>query len=73
MDDLSHDAAHGFDPKREGGNVEQQHVFGCLRASCQYVGLDRRSECDHLVGIQFNVRLAAEQPLYQGAHPRDPG
>ena len=59
-DDFFHQPAVGFQPERQRGNVQQQPVVFTLVAG-QHVGLHRRAEGDHLVGVEIVQRFAAEK------------
>ena len=77
LDDARHCAAQRLDPQRKRGHVEQKHGLGALRGSGQNVGLHRRAQRHHLVGIQLDVRLLAprlqmKEIVHQLAHGGNP-
>ena len=80
LDDLRDDAAEGLDAERERGDVEQQQVLGGRAggAAGEDLRLHGGAEGDHLVGIEFGVRLLAagaeaEELVDQGTDCGDAG
>ena len=71
VDQLLDDAAHRLEPERQRHHVEQQHVVAA-GAARQHVGLHRRAQRDHLIGIDVAERLLPEQLLDEAAHQRHP-
>jgi hypothetical protein len=65
--DLRHDAALRLHADRERNHVEQQHVLGLTP---EHARLDRGTDGDDLVGIHAAIRLALEDLLNLGDHPR---
>ena len=59
-DQTAHHASHGFNAERQRRDVKQQHI---LYPAGQNAGLDRCAQRHDLVGIQFAVRLFAEEDL----------
>ena len=54
-----HRSAQCFNAQRKRRHIQQQHFFGRLRCAGQNVGLHRRAQRNHFIGIQFNMRLLA--------------
>ena len=71
QDQLLHQAAHGLQTEGERSDVEEQHVV-LRRLRRQQVGLHRRAERHHLVGIDVRQRLHPEQLAHVAAHGRHP-
>ena len=68
VDQLGHGAAHRLDAERQRRHVQQQLVLDLARQNAR---LHRRAQRHHLVGIQFGVRLGAEQGFHGAAHHRN--
>src|SRR5437899_3530502 len=66
-DNFCYRAAVSFDAKRKRRNVEQQHSFYAL---IENAGLRGGAQRHDLIGIQFDVRLAAEKFLDGAADQR---
>ncbi len=66
IDHLLHDAAHGLDAERQRDDVQQQRIA----ATRQRLGLERRADRDHFVGIDVGKRRATEECLDLAADQR---
>src|SRR5205807_4394905 len=54
LDQLRRNATHGLDTERERNDIEEQDIF---HVTPQNTALDRRADCDDLVGIDRHVWL----------------
>ena len=70
LDDLGHDAAHGLDAQRQGGDVEKQQS---LDLTAEHARLQRGAHGDALVGVDALERFFAHEFLNGLLHGRDPG
>ncbi len=60
-----HRAAQRLNAQRKRRHVQQQHLFGGLRSAGKNVGLHGRTQRDHFVRIQFDVRLLAARARWK--------
>ena len=60
-DDLFDQAAHCFQAKRQGNDIEQQPVVLASLVASQQIGLRRRAQRNHLVRVEVGQRLLAEE------------
>ena len=66
---LSVTAARDFNAERQGVTSSSSMFFGSFGAAGENIGLHRRAQRNHLVGIQIGVGLRAlEQFVHQLAH-----
>src|SRR5690606_25406520 len=73
-DDLLHQPAHGLQAEGQGDDVEQEKLLALpAPVARQRVGLDGRTDGDHLVGIDIGQRFAPEQLGDRLADPRHAG
>jgi len=66
MNDFLNNAAHGFQPQRQGHNIKQQIV----RAAREAFGLNGGAYGDHFVGVDMGEWFLAEEGFYLRAHIR---
>ncbi len=69
VNDLGHDAAHGFHAQRKRGDIQQQQA---LNLAAENAGLNRGADCDALVGVDALERLLADKVLDRILHGGDP-
>ena len=68
--DLLDQPAHRLESERQRDDVEQQPVVAARAVAGERVGLDRRAERDHLVGIEIGQRRLAEELGDRAPHLR---
>ena len=71
MDQLLRHPAHHLQTERERHHVHQHHILA--RVARQQVGLHRRAQGHHLVGIDVSQGLAPEEAGDQSPHDRHAG
>ena len=71
MDDLHHAAAQRLYAQRQWRDIEQQHVLGRFRPTCEDVRLHGGAEGDYFIRIQLRMRFSLEQILHDRPHARN--
>ena len=78
LNDPGDHATECLDAERKRSDIEQQHVFGGVRAAGEDIGLHGSAERDDLVRIELGVRLLtagteAEELIDESANGGDAG
>ncbi|MNJ47825.1 NAD-specific glutamate dehydrogenase [compost metagenome] len=70
---LLHQPAHGFKPQGQRDHIKQQQFATIAAVAGQGIGLDRGTDGDHLIRIDFGQRGAAKQGTDRLTHARNAG